>query len=144
MKVKGMTTMKKTNKFLVSAAVCGILSVNLGIGAYADYIPSFVPTTTTSTATEDITDETTEILYGFHIKAVDIPEIEVYPVDQCFRFFIGKYIGIKFRAACPSVKRKHQRFHDRIFLHFSTFRQLLPFSCFKKRRADDRVNDISY
>ena len=53
--------MKKTNKILVSAAVCGILSVNLGIGASADYIPLFVPTTTTAAVTEDITDETTEI-----------------------------------------------------------------------------------
>ncbi len=52
--------MRKTNKILVSAAVCGILSVTLGTGVSAEYLPSFVTTTTTATATEDITDEITD------------------------------------------------------------------------------------
>ena len=51
--------MKKMNKFLVSAAVCGILAANVGVSASAEYLPSFV-TGITKTA-EDITDEITDI-----------------------------------------------------------------------------------
>ena len=56
---KGMKMMKKMNKFLVSAAVCGILAANVGVSASAEYLPSFV-TGITKTA-EDITDEITDI-----------------------------------------------------------------------------------
>ena len=59
-KSKGMKMMKKMNKFLVSAAVCGILAANVGVSASAEYLPSFVTGITTTTA-EDITDEITEI-----------------------------------------------------------------------------------
>ena len=51
--------MKKMNKFLVSAAVCGILAANVGVSASAEYLPSFV--TGITTTAEDITDEITEI-----------------------------------------------------------------------------------
>ena len=51
--------MRKMNKILVSAAVCGILSVTLGTGVSAEYLPSFV--TGITTTAEDITDEITEI-----------------------------------------------------------------------------------
>ena len=52
--------MKKMNKFLVSAAVCGILAANTVVCASAEYLPSFVTGITTTTA-EDITDEITDI-----------------------------------------------------------------------------------
>ncbi len=52
--------MRKTNKILVSAAVCGILSVTLAAGVSAEYLPSFVTTTTTATAAKDITNEITD------------------------------------------------------------------------------------
>lgn len=54
--------MKKMNKILVSAAACGVLAANLGIGASADYIPSFVPgITTTTTTAESAAEDITEI-----------------------------------------------------------------------------------
>ena len=56
---KGMKMMKKMNKFLVSAAVCGILAANIGVSASAEYLHSFV--TGITTTAEDITDEITEI-----------------------------------------------------------------------------------
>ena len=65
--------MRKTNKILVSAAVCGILSVTLGTGVSAEYLPSFVTTTTTATATEDITDE---------ITATDIPADSIIDIVE--------------------------------------------------------------
>ena len=52
--------MKKMNKFLVSAAVCGILAANVGVSASAEYLPSFVTRITTTTS-ENFTDEMTEI-----------------------------------------------------------------------------------
>ena len=51
--------MKKMNKILVSAAVCGILAANVGVSAYADYIPPFVTGTSASTAESE--DETSAI-----------------------------------------------------------------------------------
>ena len=57
---KGMKMMKKMNKFLVSAAVCGILAANVRVSVSAEYLPSFVTGITTTTA-EDITDEITDI-----------------------------------------------------------------------------------
>ena len=51
--------MKKMNKILVSAAVCGILAANMGVSAYADYIPPFVTGTSASTAESE--DETSAI-----------------------------------------------------------------------------------
>jgi len=57
--LKGQKMTMKMNKFLVSAAVCGILAANIGVSASAEYLPSFV--TGITTTAEDITDEITEI-----------------------------------------------------------------------------------
>ncbi len=51
---------KKTDLFFVTLNKSDKESVTLAAGASAEYLPSFVTTTTTATAAEDITDEITD------------------------------------------------------------------------------------